>query len=59
MSESVVYEVRVLGRVGPAACEGFADFGVQVVAPTETVMSGSLDPAGLLSLVDRIKALGL
>ena len=58
MGESAAYEVRVLGRVGPAACDGFADFGI-VVAPTETVLSGSLDPAGLLSLMDRINALGL
>ena len=40
MSESVVYESRVLGRVGPAACEGFTDFGVKVVAPTETCYRG-------------------
>jgi hypothetical protein len=60
MSESVAYEARVLGRVGPAACEGFADFGVEVIAaPAETVLSGSFDPAGLLSLMQRIKALGL
>lgn len=61
MGESAAYEVRVLGRVGPAACEGFADFGVEVVAPaeTETVLSGSLDPAGLGSVLQGIKALGL
>ena len=58
MPAPVRYEVRVLGRVGPAARDAFADFGVRV-GPTSTVLSGALDQAALHSLLERIQALGM
>ena len=54
----VQYQVRVRGRVGPAASEAFADFGVHV-EPTATVLSGVLDQAALHSLLARVRSLGL
>ena len=54
----VRYQVRVRGRVGPAASEAFADFGVQV-EPTTTVLSGALDQPALHSLLARVRSLGL
>jgi hypothetical protein len=54
----VEYEVRVLGQVGPAAREAFADVDVHV-EPPETVLSGVLDQAALHGLLERIQALGL
>jgi hypothetical protein len=54
----VEYEVRVLGQVGPAAREAFADVEVQVEPPA-TVLSGTLDQAALHGLIERIQALGL
>ena len=54
----VGYEVRVLGKLGPAAREAFEGIDVEVL-PTETVLSGSLDQADLQSLLERIQALGL
>jgi hypothetical protein len=50
----VEYEVRVLGRVGPAAREAFEDVVLQV-EPTETVLSGVLDQAALHGLVERTR----
>jgi hypothetical protein len=58
MPAPVHYEVRVLGRVGPAACHAFADFGVQA-EPTATVLSGTLDQAALHGLIARIREHGL
>ena len=52
------YQVRVVGRVGPAASEVFADFGVRV-EPTATVLSGALDQAALHGLLVRVRDLGL
>jgi hypothetical protein len=52
------YEVRVLGRVGPAACHAFGDFAVQV-EPADTVLSGTLDQAALHGLFARVRVLGL
>jgi hypothetical protein len=54
----VEYEVRVLGRVGPAAQEAFEGMAVHV-EPPKTVLSGTLDQAALQGLVERIQALGL
>jgi hypothetical protein len=54
----VEYEVRVLGPVGQAAREAFADVDVHV-EPTETVLTGVLDQAALHGLLERIQALGL
>ena len=58
MPAPVHYEVRVLGRVGPAACHAFADFAVQA-EPTATVLSGTLDQAALHGLIARVRDLGL
>jgi hypothetical protein len=52
------YEIRVIGSLGPAAREAFADVAVQV-EPTMTVLSGDLDQRGLHALLDRVRALGL
>ena len=52
------YQVRVRGRVGPAASDAFADFGVHV-EPTATVLSGALDQAALHDLITRVRDLGL
>ena len=52
------YEIRVIGSLGPAAREAFADMLVEV-EPTITVLSGDLDQPGLHALLDRVRALGL
>ena len=52
------YEVRVIGSLGPAAREAFADMAVEV-EPTVTVLSGDLDQPALHALLDRVRALGL
>jgi hypothetical protein len=58
MPATFKYEVRVLGRVGPAAREAFADFHVHV-EPIATVLSGDLDQAALHGLMERVQGLGL
>ena len=58
MPARVQYQVRVVGRVGPAASELFADLGVRV-EPTATVLSGALDQAALHGLIARVRSLGL
>ena len=58
MPAPVQYQVRVLGKVGPAALQGFADFDVHV-EPTATVLSGALDQATLHGLLTRVRDLGL
>lgn len=58
MPERVQYEVRVLGRIGPAANDAFGDFAVQV-EPATTVLSGTFDQAALLDLLERARSLGL
>ena len=58
MPVPVHYQVRVRGRVGPAASEAFADFGVHV-EPTATVLSGAFDQAALHGLLARVRSLGL
>jgi hypothetical protein len=52
------YEIRVVGSLGPAAQEAFADLAIDV-EPTATVLSGELDQSGLHALLDRVRALGL
>ena len=52
------YEIRVVGSLGPAAREAFADMVLEV-EPTTTVLSGDLDQSGLHALLDRVRALGL
>jgi hypothetical protein len=52
------YEIRVIGSLGPAAREAFADMVVET-EPTITVLSGDLDQRGLHALLDRVRALGL
>jgi hypothetical protein len=54
----VKYEVRVLGRLGPAAVAVFADLSVQVKR-TMTVLSGTLDQPGLYGVLERLRSLGL
>ena len=54
----VEYEVRVLGQIGPAAREAFADVAVEVEPPA-TVLSGTLDQAALHGLLNRVCDLGL
>jgi hypothetical protein len=58
MPARVQYQVRVRGRVGPAASEAFAEFGVHVET-TAAVLSGALDQAALHDLLARIRSLGL
>lgn len=53
-----VYEIRVVGSLGPAAREAFSELEVEV-EPSATVLTGEMDQAALLGLIDRIRALGL
>ena len=55
MPERVQYEVRVLGRSGPAANDAFGGFAVQV-EPATTVLSGTFDHAALLDLLERARS---
>lgn len=52
------YEVRVVGALGPAAREAFADLAVEV-EPTSTVLSGDLAPTDLRAVLDQVYGLGL
>jgi hypothetical protein len=52
------YEIRVVGSLGPAAREAFADVSVDI-EPTTTVLTGRLSQADLHALLDRIRGLGL
>ncbi|HEY6746119.1 MAG TPA: hypothetical protein VI357_10420 [Mycobacteriales bacterium] len=52
------YEIRVVGALGPAAREAFAELAVDV-EPTATVLSGELDQLGLHAVLDRVRSLGL
>jgi hypothetical protein len=58
LDEPIRYELRLLGRIGPAARGGFADVGIRV-EPTTTRLSGALDQPALHTLLEHIKALGL
>ncbi len=53
-----VYEIRVIGALGPAGRSAFTDLSVDV-EPTATVLSGEMDQAALHEVLDRIRALGL
>ena len=55
---AVTYEIRVVGVLGPAGREAFADLAVDV-EPTATVLTGALDQDGLHHVLDRVCALGL
>ena len=52
------YEIRVIGSIGPAGREAFADLAVKI-EPAVTVLSGELDQRGLHAVLDRVRALGL
>lgn len=52
------YEIRVVGSLGPAAQEAFAELSVET-EPTVTVLRGDLDQAALHGLLDRVRSLGL
>ena len=52
------YEIRVIGSLGPATREAFADLVVEV-EPAITVLSGDLDQCGLRAVLERVRALGL
>jgi hypothetical protein len=54
----VAYEIRIAGKLGPAAQEAFAGLGMDT-EPTSTVLSGEMDQAALHGLLDRVRALGL
>jgi hypothetical protein len=54
----VSYEIRIVGSLGPAAQEAFADLALDI-EPTATVLCGELDQAALHGLLDRVRALGL
>lgn len=54
----VMYEIRVAGRMGPAAREAFAGLDIDL-EPSTTVVSGEMDQAALHGLLDRVRALGL
>ena len=55
---SHTYTISVLGSLGPATREAFADMVVET-EPTITVLSGPLDQHGLHNVLDRVRALGL
>jgi len=55
---TVAYEIRVVGVLGPAGREAFADLAVDV-EPAATVLSGRLDQDDLHQVLDRVRALGL
>jgi hypothetical protein len=52
------YEIKIIGSLGPATREAFADLVVEV-EPTITVLSGDLDQSSLHDVLDRVRALGL
>jgi hypothetical protein len=52
------YEIRVIGSLGPAVRQAFADLAVDV-GPAGTVLSGDLDQHGLQALLNRMHAMGL
>ena len=52
------FEVRVVGTLGPAAEEAFGGLSIDT-EPTSTVLSGAMDQAALLGIIDQVRALGL
>ena len=57
MVEQAHYEVRVRGRIGPAAIAAFSDMSIHVESPV-TVLSGPLEQEALHDLLNRLHALG-
>ena len=55
---SYLYKIRVIGCLGPATREAFADMLVETEQAV-TLLSGQLDQPGLHSVLDRVRALGL
>ncbi|GID25543.1 hypothetical protein [Paractinoplanes brasiliensis] len=55
---TVRYEIRVVGLLGTAARTAFSGLTVEE-EPATTVLSGTLDQAGLHEVLDQIRALGL
>lgn len=53
-----MYEIRVLGKIGPAAAEAFSDLVVET-EPTSTVLIGTFKQDELHALFDRVRSLGL
>jgi hypothetical protein len=53
----VHYEVRIVGSLGPAARDAFAEFGI-TTEPAVTVLSGQLDQAALHGLINRAQSFG-
>ncbi len=53
-----VYEIRVIGVLGPAVRTAFTGLAVDV-EPTATVLSGEMDQTALHEVLDQIRALGL
>jgi hypothetical protein len=56
--EPIKFEVRVLGRLGPAGREAFADVDVRV-EPATTRLTGAFDQVDLHTLLERLRAFGL
>lgn len=52
------YQIKVIGSLGPATREAFADMVVEI-EPSITVLSGDLDQCSLHAVLDRVRALGL
>jgi hypothetical protein len=52
------YEIRLLGRVEPDASAAFADLDVEL-GDEVTCLRGTLDEAGLRSVLERVEARGL
>jgi hypothetical protein len=53
-----IFEVRVLGSLGPAARKAFAPFAVDA-EPASTVISGEFTQAQLHELLERVRAFAL
>jgi hypothetical protein len=52
------YEITIIGSLGPAASEAFADMATKV-EPCSTVLFSDLDQLGLHEVLDRVRALGM
>jgi hypothetical protein len=58
MNVSDTYEIRVVGALGPAGRNAFADLAVDV-EPVATVLSGAMSQTELHLVLDRVRDLGL
>jgi hypothetical protein len=52
------YEITIIGSLGPAASEAFADMMTKD-EPRSTVLFSDLDQLGLHEVLDRVRALGM